>query len=177
MSTPTPLDFTQFRAGPTILLPPPRISSSLVMVKEPSSLAAEQYRLLAHAVEREVSRGGPRKTGCTIAVSSALAAEGKTITALNLAFALTGVNTYSFNINNGAYTTSGGLSSSGTIDTLRFFNYNSGINGVANTYDLFFNNLQVVPEPVHVALPVFGGLFALGYGIRRFTRKAQAQPA
>ena len=48
-------------------------------------------------------------------------------------------------------------STSGTlwsdISQIRFFDYNSG--GGNNVY---FNNLQVVPEPVTLALPIFAGL-------------------
>ena len=69
---------------PAVLLTPPRISKNLVVYREPSSPAAEQYRILAHAIEKREASEGIK----TLAITSALEAEGKTITALNLAFAL-----------------------------------------------------------------------------------------
>lgn len=72
------------RAVPTLLLAPNQIPLELVMLKESGSPAAEQYRLLAHALEKNQAK----QVGLTIAVSSAVDGEGKTLTALNLAFAL-----------------------------------------------------------------------------------------
>jgi protein-tyrosine kinase len=72
------------RQVPTLLLSAAQVPSELVMVNEPGSEAAEQYRLLAHALEKDHEG----QAGRTIAVSSAVAGEGKTLTALNLAYAL-----------------------------------------------------------------------------------------
>ncbi|MFH1017335.1 MAG: CpsD/CapB family tyrosine-protein kinase [Pseudomonadota bacterium] len=72
------------RALPTMLLSPVRIPPVLVMLKEHNSPAAEQYRLLAHTVEKLIAE----KPGITIGVSSAVEGEGKTVTSLNLALAL-----------------------------------------------------------------------------------------
>lgn len=68
------------------------------------------------------------------------------------------------------------LSSSSTSTTLwssisqiRFFDYNSG--GGNNVY---FNNLAVVPEPVTLALPIFGGLVLTAGLSRRFLSRVPA---
>lgn len=76
---------------------------------------------------------------------------------LTISFQLTGANSYSLDVNGGAYTHTGTLSGSGSIDALRFFNYQAGD---GENFDLFFNQLQVVPEPANMALAGFGGLFA-----------------
>ncbi len=81
---PTALTAEHLRSVPTVLLSPARTPSVLVMLKDPSSPGAEQYRLLAHAIERQIAE----KPGVTIAVSSAVEGEGKTVTSINLAFAL-----------------------------------------------------------------------------------------
>ncbi|MFH1263187.1 MAG: AAA family ATPase [Pseudomonadota bacterium] len=77
------------RQAPILLLSAAQVPPELVMVSESGSDAAEQYRLLAHALEKD--HGG--QTGRTIAVSSAVAGEGKTLTALNLAYALSETKT------------------------------------------------------------------------------------
>ena len=74
----------QLRSVPTVLLSRGRIPHVLAMLNRPESAAAEQYRLLAHTLEK-LSAEGP---GITIGVSSAVQGEGKTVTSLNLAFAL-----------------------------------------------------------------------------------------
>jgi capsular exopolysaccharide synthesis family protein len=53
----------------------------LVSLSEPNSLGAEQYRRLRHAIEELGATRGVR----VIAVTSAVAADGKTLTSLNLA--------------------------------------------------------------------------------------------
>jgi capsular exopolysaccharide synthesis family protein len=80
----TELTADQIRAVPTILLSPSRIPTIVVMLQKTNSLAAEQYRLLAHALEKLTQES----SGTTMAVSSASAGEGKTVTSINLAFAL-----------------------------------------------------------------------------------------
>ncbi len=72
------------RSVPMVLLSKARMPFTLVMMREPASPGAEQYRLLAHAVEKLIVE----KPGLTIAVSSAVQGEGKTLTSINLAFAL-----------------------------------------------------------------------------------------
>lgn len=95
---------------------------------------------------------------------------GFTSSGLTLAFQLTGADAYSFTINGGSAIT-GNLGNSGGIDGIRFYNANAG---PGSDHDLFFNNLSVVPEPSHIALAIFGGLFLVGCGVRRLGRKAQA---
>lgn len=59
-------------------------SPSVILENAPASLASEQFRLLAHMIEqREVL-----KTGGTLAISSSLQGEGKSMISMNLAFAL-----------------------------------------------------------------------------------------
>jgi len=94
MTTPSKMDWQvdeyamlgveQTRSAPTQILTPGRLSETLAMLKDPASLAAEQYRLLAHTMEKQRLAEG----GTIIAVSSAVAGEGKTVTSTNLAFAL-----------------------------------------------------------------------------------------
>src|SRR3989304_6522595 len=54
----------------------------IITVKNPDSLAAEQYRVLYTRLE-QISQ---RKSYKTFAITSALKGEGKTITTLNLAY-------------------------------------------------------------------------------------------
>lgn len=69
---------------PTQLLAPSKVSPFLVMLHAPNSFAAEQYRLLAHSLESQRSPTEVQSVGIT----SPLEGDGKTVTALNLAFAL-----------------------------------------------------------------------------------------
>ena len=59
------------------------VDSRVVMIAKPRSAAAEQYRVLSRKLERKVAAGVRR-----IAVTSATAGEGRTMTAINLALAL-----------------------------------------------------------------------------------------
>lgn len=60
------------------------VDEHLVSLVAPSTFAAEQYRVLRHAVERERRTAGR----VVVAVSSPAAGDGKTTTAINLAGAL-----------------------------------------------------------------------------------------
>ncbi len=62
----------------------PRVDAHLVSLLAPSSIQAEQYRLLRHSVEEARRLAGVQ----VVAVSSAVAGDGKTTTAINLAGAL-----------------------------------------------------------------------------------------
>jgi capsular exopolysaccharide synthesis family protein len=77
-------EISELRSAPTVLLSALRSSPTVVMLREKHSAAAEQYRLLAHAIER-LARDG---SGTTVALTSTVEGEGKTVTAINLAFAL-----------------------------------------------------------------------------------------
>lgn len=88
---------------------------------------------------------------------------GYTSGAQTLSFTQLSNNGWSFSINGtqyGSSSTDGNLYDS--IDAIRFFDYQSGGGG-----NVYFNNLQVVPEPVNVALGCFTGLFVAG-GLVRF---------
>src|SRR5262249_7530508 len=62
----------------------PRVAEALVSFSAPTSIEAEQYRTLRHAVERLRREAGVKVIGIT----SAGAGDGKTLTTLNLAGAL-----------------------------------------------------------------------------------------
>lgn len=51
-----------------------------------------------------------------------------------------------------------------SINQIRFFDFNGGSGGGNNFY---FNSLQVVPEPMSVALPLFGGVFGFFLAVRQ----------
>jgi hypothetical protein len=95
---------------------------------------------------------------------------GFTSAGLSLAFTLTGTDSYSLAINGGTPMT-GTLAGSGSIDTLRFFNANAG---TGSAYDLFFNSLEVVPEPTNIALMIFAGGALVLAGVRRWRAPALA---
>src|SRR4030066_1333802 len=60
------------------------VDSRLVTLKEPTSLAAEQYRILC----TRISQLRQDKRSYTLAVTSSLKSEGKTFTSLNLAISI-----------------------------------------------------------------------------------------
>ena len=60
------------------------VDEHLVSLSEPTSLGAEQYRRLRHTIEELGATRGVR----VIAVTSAVASDGKTVTSINLAGAL-----------------------------------------------------------------------------------------
>lgn len=70
---------------PTVLFTPPRLAENVVMFHHLDSYASDQYRVLAHTVEKARNK----KEFQTLAITSALENEGKTLTSLNLAYALT----------------------------------------------------------------------------------------
>jgi protein-tyrosine kinase len=78
------VDVEPIRSAPAIFVPNQGVSPYVVVAHDPTSLAAEQFRLLAHSIERRREA----RNGWTIAISSSLPDEGKTVTSLNLAFAL-----------------------------------------------------------------------------------------
>jgi len=67
----------------TLLLSPRSLNANFALFQDLDSQAAEQYRHLAYAIERKRGEGKQ-----VFVISSALQSEGKTITALNVAFAL-----------------------------------------------------------------------------------------
>ena len=92
---------------------------------------------------------------------------GFTGNGLSLVFTEGSGNAWSLDV-----TPSGGSAShfSGTlaasdIEQVRVFNANAGSGG---NNDAFFNNIQVVPEPVNIALGIFGVLAIGSIGFRRF---------
>jgi hypothetical protein len=93
---------------------------------------------------------------------------GFTPDGFDVSFQLTGANTYALTA--GSYSYSGTLAGSGSIDEIQF--YNSGAGYGAN-YNAYFNSLQVVPEPTHIALAIFGGIAGVGYGARRWFQRRQ----
>lgn len=98
---------------------------------------------------------------------------GFTDDGLSIAFTLTAADAYSVAITAGGgspVTITGTLGASGSIADLRLFNSNAGPN---YQRDLFFNSLQVVPEPTHAALGVFGVLFGAAQLWRWARRRAQ----
>ena len=70
--------------NPTLVDQQPRPVEELVSFNAPSSLEADQYRMLRHAVERMHQDAGHRVFGIT----SAAAGDGKSVTTLNLAGSL-----------------------------------------------------------------------------------------
>jgi hypothetical protein len=89
---------------------------------------------------------------------------------LSLVFSQNSANGWALDV-----TPSGGSTSqfSGTlaasdISQLRLFNFNAGSGSSA---DAFYNNIQVVPEPTHVALGIFGGALLLGGGWQHWRRR------
>ncbi len=72
---------------------------------------------------------------------------------------------WSLSINGSVVDTGSSLWSS--IDQIRFFDFNSGGGSVNNVY---FNNLEInaVPEPITLALPIFGGVVLTAGLARRF---------
>lgn len=71
-------------ADPDELRKTPITSEDVVMVTEPRSPRAEQYRTLRNSIVALNPEGAPR----TVVLTSALRGEGKTVTAVNLAVAL-----------------------------------------------------------------------------------------
>jgi hypothetical protein len=63
------------------------------------------------------------------------------------------------------------FSSTADIGSIQFFNNNAGLD---NPHNVYFNNLQVVPEPVNVALGCFAGLFVAGGFVRFLVRRVPA---
>lgn len=60
------------------------ISNTLVAFKNPTSIAAEQFRVLCAKLNRLLKNSGPR----VIAVTSSMKGEGKTLTSINLAISM-----------------------------------------------------------------------------------------
>ncbi len=95
-----------------------------------------------------------------------------TASALNLAFTQGSGDSWSFSINGVTYSSSstGDNLSANDISEIRLFSY-------GNNNDIFFNNLAItaVPEPIKLALPIFGGLMlAAGLGRRFVFQRAEA---
>ena len=78
------IDFEELKPKPTLLLTSRQVAPHVVLFRDLDADAAEQYRLLSHAVEREHIR----REAKVFAVTGALEGEGKTVTSINLAFAL-----------------------------------------------------------------------------------------
>jgi protein-tyrosine kinase len=67
--------------GTTPVIDNPQIDSRLVALLKPESFETDQYRILRHAADRACKKEGSR----IIAITSAVAGDGKTLTAINLA--------------------------------------------------------------------------------------------
>ena len=100
---------------------------------------------------------------------------GFTSTGLNLAFTQGSGNAWTFGITpvGGSTTTytsagTGDYLASSDIDEIRFFTQGTG-SASGGTHDSFFNNLSItaVPEPITIALPIFGGIFGV-VSLRRY---------
>jgi hypothetical protein len=92
---------------------------------------------------------------------------GFTGNGLSLAFSQNASDGYSLDITpaGGSVSHFSGTLAASDISQLRLFNFDAGSGG---NNDAFFNNIQVVPEPVNVALGFFGAIAAGSIGVRRF---------
>ncbi|TAL05939.1 MAG: hypothetical protein EPO07_02735 [Verrucomicrobia bacterium] len=92
--------------------------------------------------------------------SSTATSIGFTRDGIQITFTQNAANGFSVSIVSGASSASyTGTMSGSDIDRIRFFNSNSGS---GSDHDLFFNSLQLVPEPTNVALTLFGVLACAG---------------
>jgi len=110
-------------------------------------------------------------SGYTINIGGSTTATGIGFTGngLSLVFSQDAANGYSFDVTpaGGSTTHFSGTLAASDISQLRLFNANAGSGG-AN--DAFFNSIQVVPEPVNVALGIFGGMALAGFAALRWLR-------